>query len=61
MDLVEEYELYCVPEIEGRVTELLLIGLEEWLLCDCATESLEELVLETDLAVDLLFEAARVG
>lgn len=61
-DLVEQWELYCVVDKEGRVAELLRVGLEEWLPSDCVTESLEGLVLETDLTKELLLDAApKVG
>lgn len=39
-DRLEEKELYCEVEMDGRVAELLLAGREEWkLLSDCETES----------------------
>lgn len=53
--------LYCDEEIEERVTELLLAGLNEWLLSDCETESLEGLAEEVDLIKALLLAAAKVG
>lgn len=41
--------LYSEAEVEERVTELLLAGLDEWLLSDCETESLEGLAAELGL------------
>lgn len=48
-------------EREERVTELLLIGLDVWLLSDCDTESLEDFTAEVDLAKELLLGAAEIG
>lgn len=47
-------------EVEERVTELLRVGLEEWLFSDCETESLEALVVEADLDKELVLGAATV-
>jgi hypothetical protein len=46
-------------EMDGRDTELLLVGLDEWLLSECEVESLEAFTAEADLR--LLLEAAKVG
>lgn len=53
--------LYCEVDREERVTELLLDGLDKWLLSDCETESLEAFVVESDLTKELLLGAASVG
>lgn len=52
--------MYNDVEVEERVTELLRVGLDEWLVSDCETESLEALVVEADLAKELLLGAAMV-
>lgn len=50
-----------VEAIDERVTELLLAGLDEWLLSNCAVESLEGLVVEVDLVADLFLGVAMLG
>lgn len=57
VDLFEK-ELYWLLETAGRVTELLRAGLEGWMLSDSETESLEALVVETDLVLFLGANAA---
>lgn len=42
-----------MQDIEERVTELLLAGLELWLLSNCVVDSLEGLVVEADLVAEL--------
>lgn len=46
--------------MEDRFTKLLLAGLDKWLLSDSVAESLETLVVETGLTMELLLGAAMV-
>lgn len=52
--------LYSDAEVEERVTELLLAGLDGWLFSDCETESLEGLDAEPGL-LKLFRGAGKVG
>lgn len=53
--------MYWVVEMDGRVAELLLAGLDGWLLSDCETESREVLIVEPDLTEEFLLGATDVG
>lgn len=55
-DLMEEY---CEYDTEERVTELLLAGLEETLLSTRVVDSLDGLLVETDLVAELLLGAVK--